>query len=170
MNVLVIGSGAREHALAWKLSKSPTVKKLYCLPGNAGTAAVAENLPGSVDDLAAIVRTAKERAIELVVVGPEDPLVRGLVGGAGHVVLPQLLAVGHPIGDERPALAAVEGLGEEDLPLPDDGRGVGPFGQVDLPDDVLVGCPLAGQVFGSVAVLPLAAPGLPVAREGKLPE
>jgi phosphoribosylamine--glycine ligase len=78
MNVLVIGSGAREHALAWKLAKSPSVRKLYCLPGNAGTAEVAENLPGSVDDLAGIVRTAQERQIELVVVGPEDPLVRGL--------------------------------------------------------------------------------------------
>jgi phosphoribosylamine--glycine ligase len=78
MKVLVIGSGAREHALAWKLSQSPDVAALFCLPGNAGTAQLAENLPGSVDDLAAIVRVAQERAIDLVVVGPEDPLVRGL--------------------------------------------------------------------------------------------
>jgi phosphoribosylamine--glycine ligase len=78
MNVLVIGSGAREHALAFKLSQSPKVKGLFCLPGNAGTSACATNLPGSVDDLDAIVRVAQERAIDLVVVGPEDPLVRGL--------------------------------------------------------------------------------------------
>jgi phosphoribosylamine--glycine ligase len=78
MNVLVIGSGAREHAMCWKLAQSPAVKALYCLPGNAGTSSVATNLAGNVNDLAAIVRTAKERAIDLVVVGPEDPLVNGL--------------------------------------------------------------------------------------------
>src|SRR5262245_34199533 len=78
MNVLVIGSGAREHALAFKLSQSPEVKALFCLPGNAGTSGCATNLPGSVEDLDAIVRLAKERGVDLVVVGPEDPLVRGL--------------------------------------------------------------------------------------------
>ena len=79
MKVLVVGSGAREHALAWKLSQSPSVKQVYCLPGNAGTAQVAINLEGKVDDLDGIVSVAREQAIGLVVVGPEDPLVRGLV-------------------------------------------------------------------------------------------
>ena len=79
MKVLVVGSGAREHALAWKLKRSPEVKGLFCLPGNAGTASVATNLPGSASDLDAIVKTAQEHAIDLVVVGPEDPLVLGLV-------------------------------------------------------------------------------------------
>ncbi len=79
MKVLVVGGGAREHALAWKLSRSPTVEAVFCLPGNAGTAEVATNLAGSVSDLAGIVRAAKEHAVGLVVVGPEDPLVAGLV-------------------------------------------------------------------------------------------
>ncbi len=79
MKVLVVGSGAREHALAWKLSQSPSVKQVYCLPGNAGTAQVATNLEGKVDDLDGIVSVALAQAIGLVVVGPEDPLVRGLV-------------------------------------------------------------------------------------------
>lgn len=79
MNVLVVGQGAREHALSWKLSQSKSVKQVYCLPGNAGTASVAKNLDGKVDDLEGIVRAAKAHAIDLVVVGPEDPLVRGLV-------------------------------------------------------------------------------------------
>jgi phosphoribosylamine---glycine ligase len=79
MKVLVVGSGAREHALAWKLKRSPQVKALFCLPGNAGTAGVATNLPGSASDLDAIVTSAEEHAIDLVVVGPEDPLVLGLV-------------------------------------------------------------------------------------------
>jgi len=79
MNVLVVGSGAREHALAWKLSQSPSVKQVYCLPGNAGTATVAKNLDGKVDDLDSIVKAAQTHSVGLVVVGPEDPLVRGLV-------------------------------------------------------------------------------------------
>jgi len=79
MKVLVVGSGAREHALAWKLKQGKQVSGLFCLPGNAGTRSVATNLPGSASDLDGIVRAAQEHAIELVVVGPEDPLVLGLV-------------------------------------------------------------------------------------------
>ena len=79
MNVLVVGSGAREHALAWKLSHSPSVERVYCLPGNAGTTTFAHNLQGRADDIKAVVQAARERAVDLVVIGPEDPLVRGLV-------------------------------------------------------------------------------------------
>ncbi|MEY4510637.1 MAG: hypothetical protein RLZZ450_2759 [Pseudomonadota bacterium] len=79
MRVLVVGSGAREHALAWKLKRSPQVKALFCLPGNAGTASVATNLPGSANDLDGIVSAAQAHTIDFVVVGPEDPLVLGLV-------------------------------------------------------------------------------------------
>jgi phosphoribosylamine---glycine ligase len=79
MKVLVVGSGAREHAFAWKLAQSPSVHEVLCLPGNAGTASFARNLPVTVDDLAAIVATARTEQVGLVVVGPEDPLVRGLV-------------------------------------------------------------------------------------------
>jgi phosphoribosylamine--glycine ligase len=79
MNVLVVGSGAREHALAWKLSHSAAVERVFCLPGNAGTASFAHNLKGRADDIEAVVQAARANAIDFVVVGPEDPLVRGLV-------------------------------------------------------------------------------------------
>ena len=78
MNVLLIGSGGREHALAWAISASPLLTKLYCAPGNAGIAALAE-CPGlDIGDHAAIVRFCGEKRISLVVVGPEAPLVAGL--------------------------------------------------------------------------------------------
>ena len=80
MNVLLIGSGGREHALAWKISQSPLLKKFYAIPGSPGIANFAtcvENI--SIDDNAALVTFAKDNAIDLVVVGPEAPLVNGLV-------------------------------------------------------------------------------------------
>ena len=80
INVLVIGSGGREHAIAWNVRQSRKLKKLYALPGNPGTAALAENVSGiSVDDHAAIVAFCKDRQIDLVIVGPEAPLATGLV-------------------------------------------------------------------------------------------
>jgi phosphoribosylamine--glycine ligase len=79
MRVLVVGGGGREHALAWRLRKSPQVEALFCAPGNAGIADVAECVPIAADDLAGLVRFAKERAIDLTVVGPERPLTLGLV-------------------------------------------------------------------------------------------
>lgn len=79
MNVLLIGSGGREHALAWKLSASPLLSNLYCAPGNGGIADVAECVPLAVADHTAVMRFCKDNAIDLVVVGPEAPLVAGLV-------------------------------------------------------------------------------------------
>jgi phosphoribosylamine--glycine ligase len=79
MNVLLIGSGGREHALAWALAASPLLTKLYCAPGNAGIAEVAECVPLAVEDHPAVVKFAKEKAIDFVVVGPEQPLVVGIV-------------------------------------------------------------------------------------------
>lgn len=80
MNVLLIGSGGREHALAWKISQSPLLEKFYALPGNPGIAEYAELVKNiSIDDNAAIVNFAKEKNIDLVVVGPEAPLVKGVV-------------------------------------------------------------------------------------------
>ena len=79
MNILLVGSGGREHALAWKLSQSPNCTKLYCAPGNAGIEAQAECVPIKVDQIDALVQFAKDNAIDLVVVGPENPLVDGLV-------------------------------------------------------------------------------------------
>ena len=79
MNVLLIGSGGREHALAWKLAQSPMLTKLYCAPGNAGIAAAAECVELKPADHAVVIAFCRERAIGLVVVGPEAPLVAGLV-------------------------------------------------------------------------------------------
>jgi phosphoribosylamine--glycine ligase len=78
MKVLVIGSGGREHALAWKISQSPKVDKIYCAPGNAGTADLAENVDIKVDDIEALADFAQKESIDLTVVGPELPLVMGI--------------------------------------------------------------------------------------------
>src|SRR5215212_318212 len=79
MKVLLIGSGGREHALAWKLAESPHVKALYAWPGNPGIANVADLVAGDVMDFAAIEKFARQNQIGLVVIGPEDPLAGGLV-------------------------------------------------------------------------------------------
>jgi len=79
MKVLVVGGGGREHALAWKIAQSPLVTKLYCAPGNPGTASLAENLPIAVDQLDKLLAFAYENKIDLTVVGPEQPLSLGIV-------------------------------------------------------------------------------------------
>ena len=79
MKIFVIGSGGREHALAWKLKQSSGVDRIFCAPGNAGTAQLAENVAISVSDLPALVRFAKENRVDLTVVGPDDPLAAGIV-------------------------------------------------------------------------------------------
>ncbi len=78
MKVLVVGGGGREHALCWKIARSPLVDRLFCAPGNAGTAQVAENVPIAATDIPGLVRFAGENGVELTVVGPEAPLVAGL--------------------------------------------------------------------------------------------
>ena len=78
MKILLAGGGGREHALAWKIAQSDECEKLYCAPGNPGTAEVGENLPVKAEDVADVVAAAKERGVELVVVGPEDPLAAGI--------------------------------------------------------------------------------------------
>ena len=83
MRVLVIGSGGREHALCWKLAASPLLTKLWCAPGNPGTAEHAENVPIGVLDIADLVRFAQDNAVDLVVPGPEAPLVAGLADAMG---------------------------------------------------------------------------------------
>lgn len=79
MNVLLLGSGGREHAMAWKIAQSPKVKNLYIAPGNGGTSLVGTNLPIAADDFAAIKKIVFDLSIDMVVVGPEDPLVKGVV-------------------------------------------------------------------------------------------
>ena len=78
MKILLLGSGGREHALAWKISQSAKCEKLYIAPGNAGTAGVGENVPVKADDFEAIKIFVLRNRIQMVVVGPEDPLVKGI--------------------------------------------------------------------------------------------
>ena len=78
MKILLLGSGGREHALAWKISQSPKVEKLYIAPGNAGTRNCGENVAIKADDFAAVKEFALTQHIDMIVVGPEDPLVKGI--------------------------------------------------------------------------------------------
>jgi len=79
MKILVIGSGGREHALAWKLKQSPFAERIFCAPGNAGTAEIGENVAIPASDLGELIRFAKENRVDLTVVGPDDPLAAGIV-------------------------------------------------------------------------------------------
>ncbi len=101
MNVLLIGSGGREHALAWKLSQSPLCKQLYCAPGNPGIQEHAECVDIPVDDIGGLCKFAINKLIDLVVVGPEVPLVAGLVDA--------LQERGIPVFGPRKLAARLEG-------------------------------------------------------------
>ncbi len=101
MKVLVVGGGGREHALCWAIAGSPLLDKLYCAPGNAGIAAVAECVDLAADDLDGLVAFAKRQSLDLVVVGPEAPLVAGLVD--------RLESVGIRAFGPRSEAAALEG-------------------------------------------------------------
>ncbi|MEO5362028.1 MAG: phosphoribosylamine--glycine ligase [Magnetococcus sp. DMHC-8] len=101
MKILLIGSGGREHALAWKMARSPLVNTLYCAPGNAGMAGLAQCVALAVDDGAAIRQFVVERGIDLVVVGPEGPLVAGLSD--------RLRQMGVAVFGPSRAAAAIEG-------------------------------------------------------------
>ncbi len=79
MNILILGSGGREHAFAWKLSQSPLCNSLYVAPGNAGTAQIATNLSIGYTDFSAVATAIRDKNIDLLIVGPEEPLVKGIV-------------------------------------------------------------------------------------------
>ena len=79
MNIIVLGAGGREHALCWKIRQSPLLSTLYCAPGNAGIAQVATCVDLDIANHKAVITFCREHAIDLVVVGPEAPLVAGLV-------------------------------------------------------------------------------------------
>ena len=79
MKILIVGSGGREHAIAAAAARSPKAEKIYCAPGNAGIAALAECVPIKVNEFEKIASFAKEKAVDLVIVGPDDPLAEGLV-------------------------------------------------------------------------------------------
>ncbi|MEE2822139.1 MAG: phosphoribosylamine--glycine ligase [Acidobacteriota bacterium] len=78
MKVLVVGSGGREHTIAWKISQSPLLETLYCAPGNAGTSQLAHNVQIAADDIDSLLDFAKSKSIDLTIVGPEAPLVKGI--------------------------------------------------------------------------------------------
>src|SRR5690606_13677286 len=101
MKVLLLGSGGREHALAWKLAASPILTKLYAAPGNPGIAGEAECVALDVADHAAVAEFCRRRSIDLVVVGPEAPLVAGLTD--------DLSADGIAVFGPGAAAAALEG-------------------------------------------------------------
>jgi phosphoribosylamine--glycine ligase len=101
MKILVVGGGGREHALCWAIAASPLCAKLYCAPGNAGIAAEAECVPVAADDVEGLVAFATRAAIDFVVVGPEQPLVAGLVD--------RLAAAGIKAFGPSAAAAALEG-------------------------------------------------------------
>jgi len=86
MNILLLGSGGREHAIAWKIAQSSKLSTLFIAPGNPGTAKLGVNVPVSVNDFPGIKKTVLENKIDLVVVGPEDPLVNGIVDFFKHDV------------------------------------------------------------------------------------
>src|ERR1041385_4824231 len=79
MKILLLGGGGREHALAWKIAASPLTTKLWCAPGNAGIVQEAECVPVDLTDHAAVVALCKQLAVDFVVVGPDNPLVAGIV-------------------------------------------------------------------------------------------
>ena len=101
MNVLVIGSGGREHAIAYALAKSEHVDKLFALPGNPGIAEIGTCIPGSVEDLEGILKVVEDYNIELTVIGPEVPLCLGLAD--------LLEDHGHKVFGPRKAAANLEG-------------------------------------------------------------
>lgn len=119
MKVLLVGGGGREHALAWAISKSPKLTKLYAAPGNAGIANCAECIDVSAEDVPAICKVVKELEIEFVVVGPEAPLVDGLAD--------RIEAMGIPVFGPSMAAAELEGskgmmkdlLAKYDIPTAD---------------------------------------------------
>jgi len=101
MKVLVVGNGGREHALVWKISQSPLIENIYCAPGNAGTAKLAKNIPIPVSDIEQLISFATDKRIDLTVVGPEDPLVNGIVD--------EFEALGLKIFGPRKSAARLEG-------------------------------------------------------------
>ena len=81
MNIAILGSGGREHALCYKLKQSPKIERIYCIPGNAGTGFVATNLNMDISNFEEIYKAITKLQIDYVIVGPEQPLVNGIVAG-----------------------------------------------------------------------------------------
>ena len=121
MRILVVGSGGREHALAWAIAASPLVDKIYAAPGNAGIAEEAECVPIAASDTAGIIDFCRRNRIDFVVVGPEAPLVAGLVDaleaegiaafgpGAAAAVGPKAAMPSASSASTRPATSGASG-------------------------------------------------------------
>ncbi|GIO43197.1 phosphoribosylamine--glycine ligase [Paenibacillus apis] len=103
MDILVVGGGGREHAICWALAKSPRVGTIYCAPGNAGIAQVAELVPIQVGEFGRLAAFAREKQLDLVVIGPDDPLVEGIVDAIEEA------APGIPVFGPRKNAALIEG-------------------------------------------------------------
>ena len=101
MRVLIVGSGGREHALAWKVARSPLVSRLYCAPGNAGMASLGECVNIKAMDIPALLAFAKDKGIDLAIIGPESPLIAGIAD--------EFRAAGIPTFGPSRAAAAIEG-------------------------------------------------------------
>src|SRR4051812_11024034 len=101
MKVLVIGRGGREHAIIWALKKSAKITQIYCAPGNAGTAQLAQNVDIGELEFPRLVKFAQDTAIDLVVVGPDDPLAAGIVD--------EFEAASIPVYGPRKNAAEIEG-------------------------------------------------------------
>ncbi len=146
MKILVVGSGGREHALAWKLAQSPRVREIFCAPGNAGTAALGENISIPIADLPALARFAKEKRIDLTVIGPDDALAAGMADhfeGEGLRVFGPTKAAAQL---ESSKIFAKEMMRESDIPT-------AAFGAFDRSDDALdfvqgLTCPLVIKADG----------------------
>ncbi|MFW5722650.1 MAG: phosphoribosylamine--glycine ligase [Desulfohalobiaceae bacterium] len=119
MRVLVVGSGGREHALAWKLKQSPLVREIIVAPGNGGTAAVGENVPVKHDDLPGMVSLARKRKCDLVVVGPELPLVLGLSNALDKEGIPCFGPTAYPAQLEGSKAFAKSLMREAEVPTAD---------------------------------------------------
>jgi phosphoribosylamine--glycine ligase len=97
MNILIIGSGGREHALAWKMAQSPLLTHLFIAPGNAGTSQIGKNIPIEVNDFEKLGKFALTEQIDIVLVGPEEPLVKGIVDYfTNHSELKNIPVIGPP--------------------------------------------------------------------------
>ena len=108
MNILILGSGGREHAIAWKLKQSPKLTKLFIAPGNAGTAGIGTNIPIGVNDFESIKKSVLSESIDMLIVGPEDPLVNGI----HDFFLSDPNLKGIPVIGPQKAAAALEGSKE----------------------------------------------------------
>ncbi len=110
MNILLLGSGGREHTLAWKIAGSPLVTKLWCAPGNAGIARDAECVALDIADHAAVIAFCKTNKVDLVVVGPEAPLAAGMVDDLAAAGIKHVPGFGHrfhPVDPRAPRLLEV---------------------------------------------------------------